>query len=493
MASKISDLALLDLEESSLGEKPPMPKVPKYTRDNPPPPPPRRGSDYSVSTETKKFRGLSRSVSPSRRFHTAPGALGSQVVNPVIYPAHMLEWKFVGRSGYVMPVLIPFRDVGMAGKLLINVKEIKGVHLKKHREVCVEICVGDKNSKIKRHTQWAKPSFLNNVKWNTELVLPIKHSDRVLRLKVITFNSKNVIKNRNEVGKTKIPISPLLLLLHPNAEDHKDETILPRSPQEGNPSMSDLRRRSMKIGSKQFQHWFDISSGHQQVGQVLLGFRLFPDPGAKIKTYHTPVLEECDSTSSKRDHSSTQFGVALHKVMERSKYEYPEVCFHVVEYLRATGGLKAEGIFRKEGRESTIRELQKSFDEAKPVVSFNSPHDAAGLLKLFFRSLPESIIPPLHLGPFIEAEKSPNLQTKIEKFKVILAALPEANRKLLRFLMGFLYEVHSNSESNKMEAKNLATCWTPSLVFLLETKVSLRRYYDAFPYEVEFSVFAWAE
>mmetsp|Transcript_25773 Transcript_25773/g.35749 ORF Transcript_25773/g.35749 Transcript_25773/m.35749 type:complete len:86 (+) Transcript_25773:256-513(+) len=34
--------------------------------------------------------------------------------------------------------------------------------------------------------------------------------------------------------------------------------------------------------------------------------------------------------------------------------------------------------------------------------------------------------------------------------------------------MGFLNEVHCHAKENKMEAKNLATCWTPSLVYLTE-------------------------
>jgi len=391
----------------------------------------------------------------------------------------VLEWKLIGRTGHVMPVLVPFRDVGMAGKLIVNVKEAKGLHIKKGREASVEICLGEhRSNKLKRITQRCKPCRLvsHTIKWETELVIPIAHLDRVLRLKLYTHNSKNVIKNRNEVGKLKIPISPLLLLLHPKIEDAKENILPPRSPQ-SHATFSDLRRRSTQIAAKQCQYWFDLhSSKDQVVGQIHLGFRLHPEPGAKIKAYHTPFIEEVEKrrnmpSSSKQQHvdeSMGHFGVELENVMEQSRYQYPEVCFHVVEYLRETGGVKEPGIFRKEGRESTIRELAKSFDQAKPVTSFSSPHDAAGLLKLFFRSLPESIIPPLHLGPFIEANQSDNLKVKIDKFKVILAALPESNRKLLRFLMGFLNEVHCHAKENKMEAKNLATCWTPSLVYLTE-------------------------
>mmetsp|Transcript_7415 Transcript_7415/g.13835 ORF Transcript_7415/g.13835 Transcript_7415/m.13835 type:complete len:106 (+) Transcript_7415:197-514(+) len=72
----------------------------------------------------------------------------------------------------------------------------------------------------------------------------------------------------------------------------------------------------------------------------------------------------------------------------------------------------------------------------------------------------------MHLGPLMEAEKGEiTNRAKFEKYKVILATFPETNRSLLRFLMGFLNEVHQNAEVNMMEAKNLATCWTPSLIF----------------------------
>mmetsp|Transcript_17673 Transcript_17673/g.26480 ORF Transcript_17673/g.26480 Transcript_17673/m.26480 type:complete len:575 (+) Transcript_17673:100-1824(+) len=472
-----------EVEEKANVKAEPGPK-PKYSRGNPPPPPDkprplkivvRNNSKAKVIVEAKSppstsIRGRSESRS-QRKFSTAPIDLLSKdkvhpPVQPMLYPPHTLTWKVVGRTGYAMPVLMPHKDVGVSGRLVVEVKEAHGIMIRKSVEVGIDITIGERRGfRLKKKTKRAKlDKKEGRVVWNTEVLIPLTHNDRTLRLRINTYKIKGMLKNKTEIGRVKIPISMLIVLLYPNLETSMNSPSVVRRTLQRT-TMSDLRRQSLQISSNRYQAWFDMSSHHygQTLGKLLLGFRLIPDPGAKIKCFRTPVAESEEKKIAKGN-MHKQFGVPLKAVIERSRYEYPEVCFHVVEYLRETQALKEPGIFRKEGRESSIKKIVKDFNEGK-TARFISPHDAAGTLKLFFRSLPEPLIPSLQLVTFVEAEKSENLEQKIQKYKVIMATLPECNRSVLRFLMEFLHDVHLLSNENKMEAKNLATCWTPSLMF----------------------------
>ena len=93
------------------------------------------------------------------------------------------------------------------------------------------------------------------------------------------------------------------------------------------------------------------------------------------------------------------------------------------------------------------------------------PHVAAGLIKLYYRSLPEPLIPKRYYRGLPEKCKTP------EGVKTLLTAhereggLPSTSRILLtRHLLPLLTAVAAYSEVNKMTPENLAICVSPSLV-----------------------------
>lgn len=371
----------------------------------------------------------------------------------------------VGATGYVMPVLVPATDVGMSGTLIIDIQRVRGLtsYKKKFGELCTEVIAGSKNRRdpVKLKTPKTKPDPLDKrcAVWNATLKLPITHDDRTLRVRVLTYSK--MLKSKHELGRVKIPISPLLRMLCPTDPAAGGAAALAIET-----SMSEMRKRAALIAANTFSHWFDLSNhGYtHNNGQILLGFRFVPEAGTRVRYFNTPVMHATTERKAELPgDAGTRFGLPLATAMKRSRYPCPEVCFQSVEFLRRVG-LGEQGLFRKEPREATLRDLEKKFGSGF-TVEFKDPHEAAGLLKRYFRALPEPLIPPLQLGPFIEAEKEPDAFKRVDKYKVIMATLPEVNRAVLRHLMGFLNQVHARRAENKMEARNIATCWVPSLVF----------------------------
>lgn len=54
--------------------------------------------------------------------------------------------------------------------------------------------------------------------------------------------------------------------------------------------------------------------------------------------------------------------------------------------------LETEGIFRRSANMSVIKELQSACNRGEPLQFRNDPHNAAVLLKTFFRDLEEPLL-----------------------------------------------------------------------------------------------------
>jgi len=73
-------------------------------------------------------------------------------------------------------------------------------------------------------------------------------------------------------------------------------------------------------------------------------------------------------------------------------------------------GLEVEGIYRLSGTQSHVNKIKAMFDNDASRVDFRDPanfiHDVnsvAGLLKQFFRDLPDPLLTSEHYAGFIEA------------------------------------------------------------------------------------------
>ncbi|KAK6499631.1 hypothetical protein TWF481_009996 [Arthrobotrys musiformis] len=157
----------------------------------------------------------------------------------------------------------------------------------------------------------------------------------------------------------------------------------------------------------------------------------------------------------------------------------PHVLTDASRYIRLHC-LPYEGLFRKVPSTDLLEVAREAYDRRQYLhLSDYGPNVAAGLIKLYYRTLPEPII-PTYCYEEIEEKFGDNAKTEdtIPAARSILTqSLPKVScRLLLRHLLPLLALVSSHSESNKMTASNLAICFAPSLLrsedIMLDAKMS---------------------
>ncbi|GBG24674.1 Rho GTPase activating protein, putative [Hondaea fermentalgiana] len=149
----------------------------------------------------------------------------------------------------------------------------------------------------------------------------------------------------------------------------------------------------------------------------------------------------------------------------------PPVVCDAIAFIRAKG-LHVEGIFRVSASKDVLDQLRALYDDGAQgaIVRTDfevSVHDAAGLLKLWFRELPHPLIPTEQyesLVSLVRGDVSLENPLTVSAVLEFSTSLPAVNRELLGFLAKLLAEVADHEPSNKMSAGNLATCLAPSLL-----------------------------
>ncbi|CAB1317412.1 unnamed protein product [Coregonus sp. 'balchen'] len=88
----------------------------------------------------------------------------------------------------------------------------------------------------------------------------------------------------------------------------------------------------------------------------------------------------------------------------------------------------------------------------------------SSLLKSFFRKLPEPLFTNEKYADFIEANRTEDSVERLKELKRLILELPDHHYETLKFLSGHLKLVSENCEKNKMEPRNLAIVFGPTLV-----------------------------
>jgi len=159
-----------------------------------------------------------------------------------------------------------------------------------------------------------------------------------------------------------------------------------------------------------------------------------------------------------------QFKVSLESIAENNKGDCIPLCLkETVIFLKQN--LDEDGIFRKSGNATRIKEIKKLYNHGQPVAyDQNEVHTAACVLKAFFGDLPESLLPESLFDEIVTLEAL-DVTDKVDVAKDLLKKkLPVLNYNILKFLMEFLSEVASHSKQNKMSAMNLSIVFSPNFL-----------------------------
>ncbi|KAM8836705.1 rho GTPase-activating protein 23-like isoform 3-T3 [Spinachia spinachia] len=171
---------------------------------------------------------------------------------------------------------------------------------------------------------------------------------------------------------------------------------------------------------------------------------------------------------AKKTSSPKAFGVRLEDCQPAVNHKFVplivEMCCGVVEET----GLDYTGIYRVPGNNAMVSNLQEHLNKGMDINTaeerWQDLNVISSLLKSFFRKLPEPLFTDDKYNDFIDANRIEDAEDRLKTMKKLLHDLPDHYHHTLKFLVGHLKKVADNCELNKMEPRNLALVFGPTLV-----------------------------
>ncbi|XP_035760344.1 rho GTPase-activating protein 9 [Neolamprologus brichardi] len=179
------------------------------------------------------------------------------------------------------------------------------------------------------------------------------------------------------------------------------------------------------------------------------------------------------------------FGCSLEMLCERERSTVPRfvrLCTEAVERR----GLETDGIYRVSGNLAVIQKLRFLVNHERAVTTdgrymfpaelvqeeklnldeseWEDIHVITGALKLFFRELPEPLVPYGFFTDIVETVKMSDYMDKIDRLKCLVLNMPPPNHDTLQFMCRHLKRVLENSETNRMTTQNIGIVFGPTLM-----------------------------
>ncbi|XP_061086425.1 rho GTPase-activating protein 23-like [Conger conger] len=141
-----------------------------------------------------------------------------------------------------------------------------------------------------------------------------------------------------------------------------------------------------------------------------------------------------------------------------------EICCGLVEEM----GLEYMGIYRVPGNNAVVSSLQEQLNKGGDInpteEKWQDLNVISSLLKSFFRKLPEPLFTDDKYNDFIDANRMEDTRDRLKTMKKLIHDLPDHYYHTLKFLVGHLKTIADHAEKNKMEPRNLALVFGPTLV-----------------------------
>ncbi|SAM08018.1 hypothetical protein [Absidia glauca] len=294
--------------------------------------------------------------------------------------------------------------------------------------------------------------------------------------------------------------------------DGADLTHFSRQLQQQQDDISDDDKKSKSRGfwgKKMFNTNANNSNG-DSLAQTL-GGGLSPDQATALmnSTGLTAYMDTSSAVGTKQIEKGPNqvFGIPLDEAIQvcriSQEYELPAVVYRCIEYLEAKNAAQEEGIYRLSGSASKIKKLKERFNQEGDVKLLDleeykhEVHAIAGLLKMWLRELPGSVLTMDLLNEFLRIAGKNRVRTsrkaqiltnqmhasfgasdiedrteRTTELGRLVSLLPLSNYTLLRTLSAHLIRIVQNAGLNKMTLRNLgivfsATLGIPALIFNL--------------------------
>ncbi|WWC91012.1 uncharacterized protein L201_005952 [Kwoniella dendrophila CBS 6074] len=167
--------------------------------------------------------------------------------------------------------------------------------------------------------------------------------------------------------------------------------------------------------------------------------------------------------------TGSTFGVDLGEQLIRDSVEVPKVVEKCAQAIEAYG-LESMGIYRLSGTTSRVQALKNALDRDIDNIDVLSDEWSAdinvvsGVLKLWFRELPEPLLTYGLYHSFIEAARYDNDRLRHIRLHEQVNELPDPNYATLKFFMGHLDRVRRKESINQMSVSNLSIVFGPTLL-----------------------------
>ncbi len=195
-------------------------------------------------------------------------------------------------------------------------------------------------------------------------------------------------------------------------------------------------------------------------------------PETSTSTTFTSQLPSDNQTSASRSNAPNLplFGLSLEFLLDRDGTAVPSVVYQCTQAVEQYG-IDHEGIYRQSGSSSLIYKLKTLFDSnpQKDLISnddefFKDVNNVTGLLKLFFRELPDPLFTRAMVTEFIQAAKEDDEVLRRDSLHALINRLPDSNYATLRCLIFHLYKVSTKESLNRMSTSNIAIVFGPTLL-----------------------------
>ncbi|GFR78150.1 protein FAM13A [Elysia marginata] len=194
-------------------------------------------------------------------------------------------------------------------------------------------------------------------------------------------------------------------------------------------------------------------------------------PRARRKKLEHAATEGAGDTACTRKGART-FGVSLDQLVARLPLteiqagpRVPFVVRRICEFIYKHG-LDNMGLFRVSGSVRVVERLRLQF-ELTGDVDLEGENDVAataGLLRVFLRDLPDTLVPEKLTQRFFNIVQGYADKTVIlEELKRALELLPEESYNVLKYISSLLVVVAENEAENKMTAYSLAILFGPNV------------------------------
>lgn len=166
-----------------------------------------------------------------------------------------------------------------------------------------------------------------------------------------------------------------------------------------------------------------------------------------------------------------KFGLTIAEQMfnQRKSYPYlpiPFTLYRIVGLLQKKHCHATEGMFRLNGNSQLVdvlvEDMNKGVDNLENPNLKVSINDLSSLLKTWFTSMPNPVIP-------VEALKAFESQVKRQSYIDFIDLLERCNQATLIYLIGFLQDMLQYSDVTKMNERNLAICFSSSILRVPDT------------------------